>query len=121
MGYIFFLLKLIIIVIKKKKNCPTHGFNPIYVSWFRLGCTLVMGWVGLNFFKPTMVSWVKKSPQSDPTRSMHTPTHKSINWPIKKIHIPSLMLVLVVSPLKYNCCCMINQRAKTIISQIYIE
>ena len=34
---IFFLLNLIIIVIKK--NCPTHKFNPTH-----------MGWVGLNFF-----------------------------------------------------------------------
>ena len=36
---IFFLLNLIIIVIKK--ICPTHEFNPIHV-----------GWVGLNFFNP---------------------------------------------------------------------
>ena len=25
-----------------------------------------MGWVGLNFFLPTMVDWVKKSPQPNP-------------------------------------------------------
>ena len=38
--------------------------------------TYVMGQVRLNFFWPTMVGWVKKSPQPDPTRSMHTPTLK---------------------------------------------
>ena len=32
-----------------------------------------VGWVRLNFFLPTMVGWVKKSPQPDPTQPMHTP------------------------------------------------
>ena len=34
-----------------------------------------VGWVGLGwiFFWPTMVGWVKKSPQPDPTQPMHTP------------------------------------------------
>ena len=50
---IFFLLNLIII---KKKNCPTHGLD------LRDG----LGWVELIFFLPTMVGWVKKSPQLDP-------------------------------------------------------
>ena len=31
-----------------------------------LGWTYMTGWVGLNFFLPTMVGWVKKSPQPDP-------------------------------------------------------
>ena len=39
-----------------------------------------VGWVGLNFFLPTMVGWVKKFPQPDPTRPMHTPIwHGCIN------------------------------------------
>ena len=61
------------------KNCQTHGFNPTqpdptHVGWVGLGWTYVMGWVGLNFFLPTMVGWVKKSFQPDKTRPMHTPT-----------------------------------------------
>ena len=32
-----------------------------------------LGWIGLNFFLPTMVDWIKKLPQPNPTRSMHTP------------------------------------------------
>ena len=39
-----------------------------------LGWTYVMGWVGLNFFWPTMVGWVKKSPQPNLTWPMHTPS-----------------------------------------------
>ena len=42
-----------------KKNYPTHGFNLTQSN----PCGL--GWVGLNFFLLTMVSWVKKSPQPD--------------------------------------------------------
>ena len=48
--------------------------NPTHVGWVGLGWTYVMGWVGLNFFWPTMVGWVKKFPQPDPTPPMHTPT-----------------------------------------------
>ena len=72
MIYIF-LLNLIIIV-KKKKNCPTHRFNPTQpnpcgLDWIGLGWTYVMGWVGLNFFNPPW--WVvSKNPlnstQPDP-------------------------------------------------------
>ena len=36
-----------------------------------------MGWVGLNFFWPTMVGWVKKSSEPNPTRPMHTPNKES--------------------------------------------
>ena len=37
--------------------------NSTHVGWVRLmGWTYVMGWVELNFFLPTMVGWVKKSP-----------------------------------------------------------
>jgi len=51
--YIFFLLKLIIIVIQKIiiKNCPTHEYNPTQPDLCGLGCTPVMGWVGF-FFNP---------------------------------------------------------------------
>ena len=42
-----------------KKNCPTHEFNPTLPNLCGLG------WVGLNYFLPTMVSWVKKSLQPD--------------------------------------------------------
>ena len=41
--------------------------DPTHVGWVGLG------WVGLNFFLLTMAGWVKKSPQPDPTRPMHTP------------------------------------------------
>ena len=34
----------------------------------------MMDRVGLNFFLPTMMGWVKKSPQPNPTRPMHTPS-----------------------------------------------
>ena len=37
--------------------------------WVGLGWTYVMDWVGLNFFGPTMVGWVK----IPSTRPMHTP------------------------------------------------
>ena len=40
--------------------------NPTHVSWVGLG------WVEF-FFLLTMGGWVKKSPQSDLTRPMHTP------------------------------------------------
>ena len=49
-----------------KKNCPTYGFNRTQPNPCRLGWTHVIGWIGLNFFWPTMVGWVKKSPQPDP-------------------------------------------------------
>ena len=55
--YIYILLNLIIIVIKK--------------------IVKPMGWVRLNFFLPIIVGWVKKSPQPDPTRPMHTPSYCS--------------------------------------------
>ena len=42
-----------------KKNCPTYGFNRTQPNPCRLGWTHVMGWIGLNFFLPTMVGWVK--------------------------------------------------------------
>ena len=45
----------------------THGFNPTQPDPCGLGWTYVMGWVGLNFFLPTMVGWVKKSPQPNLT------------------------------------------------------
>ena len=53
------------------KNCPIRGFNPTQPNptqpmWIGLDWTYVMGWVGLNFFWPTMVGWVKKFPQPDP-------------------------------------------------------
>ena len=74
----FFLLNLIIIIVIKK-NCPTYHISSIqlnltHVGWVGLGWTYVMGWVVLNFFLPTMIGWVKKSPQLNPTRLMHTPT-----------------------------------------------
>ena len=50
--------------------------NPTHAGWVGLGWTYVMGWVGSNFFWPTMVGRVKKFPQPDPTRPMHTPTWK---------------------------------------------
>ena len=70
----FFLLNLIIII---KKICQTHGFNPTQLDpcgldWVRLDLCDGLGWVGLNFFWPTMVGWVKKSSQPDSTRPMHT-------------------------------------------------
>ena len=52
--------------------------NPTHVGWVGLGWTYVMGWVGSNFFWPTMVGRVKKFPQPDPTRPMHTPIHYKI-------------------------------------------
>ena len=55
-----------------KKNCPTYEFNPNQPNPCGLGWTYVMGWVGLNFFLPTMVSWVKKSPQPDPRTPLQT-------------------------------------------------
>ena len=49
--------------------------------WVRLGWTYVMGWIGLNFFfLPTMVGWVKKSPQPNP----YTPLPVSPNDAIKR-------------------------------------
>ena len=36
------------------------------MGWVGSGWIYVMGWIGLNFFLPTMVGWVKKSPQPDP-------------------------------------------------------
>ena len=36
--------------------------NSTHVGWVGLGWAYVMGWVGLNFFQPTMVGWVKKPP-----------------------------------------------------------
>ena len=50
--------------------------NPTHMGRVGLGWTYVMGWVGLNFFWPTMVGWVKKSLQPDPTQPMHTPNPK---------------------------------------------
>ena len=73
----FFLLNLIIIY-SNKKNCPTYGFNPTQpnpcgLGWVGLDLCDGLDWVGLNFFfLPTMMGWVKKSPQPDPTRPMHT-------------------------------------------------
>ena len=43
----FFLLNLIIIVIKKK-NYPTHGFNLTQPDPFGLDWTYVMDWVRLG-------------------------------------------------------------------------
>ena len=48
---------------KKKKNCPTHRFNPTQPNPCGLGWTYVMGWVGLNFFNPPW--WVgSKNPSN---------------------------------------------------------
>ena len=42
--------------------------------WVGLDLCDGLGWVGLNFFLPTMVGWVKKSPQPDPTQpNLYTP------------------------------------------------
>ena len=57
-----------------KKISQTHGFNPTHVGWVGSGWTYMMDRVGLNFFLPTMMGWVKKSPQPNPTRPMHTPS-----------------------------------------------
>ena len=59
---IFFLLNLIIIVIKKIVQ-PMNSTrpNPTHVDL----CD-GLGWIGLNFFLPIMMDWVKKSYQSDP-------------------------------------------------------
>ena len=43
--------------------------------WVGLDLCDELGWVGLNFFLPTMVGWVKKSPQPDPTQPIHTPNY----------------------------------------------
>ena len=55
--------------------------NPTHVGWVGLGWVELIWWVGSGwiFFWPTMVGWVKKSPQPDPTRPMHTPT-ASLCW-----------------------------------------
>ena len=62
--------------------------NLTHVGWVGLGWTYVMGWIGLNFLLPTMVGWVKKFPQPDPTNPctpLHDPECKLlsshlINW-----------------------------------------
>ena len=67
----FFLLNLIIIVIKK--NCQTHGFNPTQPDPCGLGWTYVMGWVWLNFFLTHHGGLGQKIIL---TRPMHTPRSK---------------------------------------------
>ena len=47
--------------------------DPTRPIWVGLGRVGFMWWVGLNFFWPTMVGWVKKSPKPDPTWPIHTP------------------------------------------------
>ena len=59
--------------------------NPTHVGCIGLGWTSMMGWVGLNFFLPTMVGWVKKSSQPNPTRPMHTPILDNANLLASKI------------------------------------
>ena len=50
--------------------------------WVGLDLCDGLGWI--EFFWPTMVGWVKKSPQHDQTRPMHTPSIKfRINNKIK--------------------------------------
>ena len=72
---IFFLLNLIIIVIKKiVQLMGSTGSNTTHVQPMSstqlnpcgLGWTYVMSWVGLNFFLTIMVGWFKNSLQSDP-------------------------------------------------------
>ena len=54
--------------------------NSTHVGWVRLmGWTYVMGWVELNFFLPTMVGWVKKSPQPDPCTPLGCGTHSIVS------------------------------------------
>ena len=50
--------------------------NPIHVG---LGWTYVIGWVGLNFFWPIIVGWVKKSPQPDPSTFLNVVMVKKAN------------------------------------------
>ena len=38
-----------------------------------------LDWIELNFFKPTMVGWVKKSPQLYLTQPMHSPSCHKVN------------------------------------------
>ena len=52
----FFLMNLIIIVIKKfVQTMDSTRLNLTHVGWARLGWTYVMGWVKLNFFQPNIV------------------------------------------------------------------
>ena len=60
----FFLLNLIIIVIKKLSN-PWVQLDP-----YRLGWTYVMGWVGLGWI------FYQKISSTNPTWLMHTPSSK---------------------------------------------
>ena len=54
----------------KKKNCPTHGFNPTHVGWVGLDLCDRLGWV--EFFLTHHGGLGKKIPS---TRPMHTPTY----------------------------------------------
>ena len=45
-----------------------------------------LGWVGLDFFLPTMVGWVKKSPQPDPCTPLLTMTTQlTILYPLDQV------------------------------------
>ena len=58
-----------------KKNCPTHGFNPIQPN----PCGL--GWVGLNFFLTHHDGLGKKKPpQPDPIQPIHTLKSPTSYW-----------------------------------------
>ena len=57
----FFLLNLIIIVIKKLSN-PWVQLDPTRPIWVGLDLCDGLGWVGLNFFQLIMAGWIKKSP-----------------------------------------------------------
>ena len=67
--------------------------NPTHVNWVGLGWTYVMSWVGLNFFWPTMMGWVKKFPQPNPTRPMHTPTKDHLKDSHSNLFVKALWVV----------------------------
>ena len=78
----FFLLNLIIVVRKKLFN-PTQPNHVGYMGRVVLGWTYMMRWVGLNFFWPTMMGWVKKSPQSNSCTSLVSPERIIIEKSLK--------------------------------------
>jgi len=97
--YIFFLLKLIIIVIKKiVKLMGSTRPNSIHVGWIRLGCTFVVGWVGLNFL-PHHGGLDRKIPS---IRPMHTPIPTTCELGIPSSTTILLENLFLTLPLRSN-------------------
>ena len=73
--------------------------------WVELYPCDELGWIYFN--PPWSVGSKNPLNLTQPNLCTPLPTNLLIG-PFKKIHIPCRMLVLVVSPLKYDCCCMIS-------------